>query len=151
MTFHQKRSRFWTFLSLWSLLALAAPQLLWACPAMGRMSSTPHSNCCCQKNQKSDSSSTSQAQTENSSKKCCHKVPLPASDTSGESGKVTLSANRNLAASIEYFLLPSTPAVVPSIDIFAPQPSATAFSLSNFTSLISQHIPRFSSGRAPPF
>ena len=155
MTFPQNSRRCWTFLSLWSLLALAAPQLLWACPAMGTMSSTPHSTCCCQKKLSSDlsstSSSTSQAQTESATKMCCRKVPLPASDTSDENGKVALLSNRNLAASIEYFLLPSHPAVLSSLEKFELQPSSVAFFPPTSFALNSQQTPRLSLGRSPPF
>ena len=151
MTFPQKRSRFWTFLSLWSLLALAAPQLLWACPAMDKMSSTPHSKCCCQKKLQSDSSTSTQTQTQSATKSCCHKLPLPASDTSGDKEKVALSSARSLASSIEHFLLPSTPVVLASFEIFELQPTSVAFSPPTSFSLNSQHTPRLSSGRAPPF
>ena len=147
----QMRSRFWTFLSLWALLALAAPQLLWACPAMGKMMDSPHASCCCQKKIQSDSTqSKSLAANDNAVLKCCEKVPLPASDTSGENEKVALSGGRDIASLLDSLLLPATPALLPSLETFEPQSTLVAIPPTIPFLLTSQHIPRLTSGRAPP-
>jgi len=150
----QMRSRFWTFLSLWSLIALAAPQLMWACPMMGGISSGMSSSlragkhnvndkCCCAK--KVSAPSNAQAP------KCCDIIPIPGSDTSGDSDKLALTSQRTLASSLANFVLPSTPAVLPALELLAPQSVAIAYSPTTSPPLISQHSTRLTSGRAPPF
>lgn len=161
MTTPQNRSRFWTFLSLWSLLALAAPQLLWACPmmgkvassSMGKVASSSHAVCCCPKAPQAGSAKTNLAKPDNADRAqtCCKQVPLPASDTSGEDSKVALSSGRIIADSVEHFLLFNTPALLPSLDNFELQPTSVAFSPPTSFSLTSQHARLLSFGRAPPF
>jgi len=147
MFFPRKQNRLWTFLSLWSLLALSAPQLLMACPMKAAKGSTPSATHCCAKKLQADSSNGS---ADNAMKGCCENIPLPPSDTSGDDEKIALSKTRVETLSVSYFPTPSTPFVAASLEIFEPQSLAIVFSPTTSQRLISQHTPHSHSGRAPP-
>lgn len=151
MSFPQKRSRLWTFLSLWAVFVLAAPQLLMACPMTGGgFQSTPDAACCCQKKLQSDSALTTPSKANSALESCCKKVPLPPSDIAGDSEKIALAKARVAALDAGHLIAPSTPALVSPLEIFEPQSISIAFSPPTFPSLISQQIPSSRSGRAPP-
>jgi hypothetical protein len=143
----QNRHRFWSVLSLWALLALAMPQLLWACPMSGQVGSTPGAACRCVEKDASAPAENSSEQ----SHKCCDRVPLPSSDTSGHDDNGSISQTKTVSfAAPDFFVAPHFFAA--SAFELAPPISAPAiFPSSAFPPLITQQTPAAQSGRAPPF
>lgn len=144
----QNRHRFWSVLSLWALLALAMPQLLWACPMSGQVGSTPNQACRCIENSNdAPAGDSSETQTHH----CCDRVPLPASDTSGHDQNGSISQARNIAFAMPDFFVASSFYAASAFELAPPISQPAFFPASIFTPLISQQTPAIHSGRAPPF
>ena len=147
-----KRQLIWKLLSLWALLALAVPSLVWACPMNGGVTSGPAPLCpCLQKAQNANSDAL-----EVSMHKCCKKLPFPASDSSGDykngsplipnlnSFKLIHSAAMSTPAEFAAFALPATAHELNLAFVVAPSPTTSPPRLS------SQQLSRLYSGRSPP-
>ena len=144
----QNRHRFWSVLSLWALLALAMPQLLWACPMTGQVGSTPSAACrCMEKDVGAPTDNSSETQTHH----CCDRVPLPASDTSGHDQSGSVSQARTIAFFTPDFFIASHFFAASAFELAPPTSQPAFLPASTFTPLISQQTPALHSGRAPPF
>ncbi len=142
----KKRHRFWSVLSLWALLALAMPQLLWACPMSGQVGSTPNAACRCSEKTSSDSQdNTPEAHH------CCERVPLPASDTSGHDQNGSISQARTIAFALPDFFIAPNFFAASAFELAPPISQPAIFPPITFTPLISQQTPANHLGRAPPF
>jgi hypothetical protein len=143
----QNRHRLWSVLSLWALLALMMPQLLWACPMTGQVGSTPSQACrCAEKDANAPAEDSSATQPH----KCCKHVPLPASDTSGHDEHGLLSHAKTISFSLQPFSVASDLFAVPVFELAPPISQTAVFPASISPPLISQHCPASHAGRAPP-
>jgi hypothetical protein len=136
-----RRQFIWSFLSLWATLSLLMPSLSWACPKMAPLGSTSARTCC---------ASHTVAPTAH---RCCHQVPVPASDTSGDTSKgtPTISQATNFAASlIDATHALSTPAALPVARAASPAEIELLSTPATAALLKPQHSPPQSSGRSPP-
>jgi hypothetical protein len=144
----RNRRRLWSVLSLWALLALAMPQLLWACPMTGQFGSTPEQACRCIEK---DASASTENSSATPSHKCCKHIPLPASDTSGHSDNGLLSQARTFSFAPQSFSVASDLFAAPAFELAPPLAHRFAFPPTISPPLNSQHFPASHSGRAPPF
>lgn len=149
----QNRQRFWSVLSLWALLALAMPQLLWACPMSGQVGSTPNQACRCMApnaNAPTDNAPTDHASAFESHH-CCDRVPLPASDTSGHDQNGSISQVRNIAFAWPSFSVTPEFFAASAFELAPPIFTSAVFPPTVSPPLISQQTPALHAGRAPPF
>jgi hypothetical protein len=140
----RSHDRFWGVLSLWALLALTTPQLLWACPMTGQVGSTPPTTCRCATPVEDASASNSAAH------KCCHRVPLPASDTAGHDQKGLIAGAKTITFAFQPFTVAGDLFAVSAFELALPAAPIRAALPTISPPLISQQLPAAHFGRAPP-
>lgn len=150
------RRQLWAFLSLLSLVALAAPQYLWACSMTGKLGSTPASACPCAAAVKQAAAQCGMDQSVEQNRhevahSCCNQVPLPTSESTGHNERGQLSKAPGATFAYESAVVPGTLAVLPARVEFALASQGAGYSPINSLRLISQQTSSVHSGRAPPF
>jgi len=136
----------WPLLSLLALIALAMPQLAWACSMTGKVALTPEKACPCAIATQGESEEHKAAHS------CCDSVPLPSDNTSGPGWNMLISPAATLTVAPSPVLLPLLFVAAPKVEFQAPVRSLVVSSSPTISPpLISQHSPLRLSGRAPPF
>jgi hypothetical protein len=140
----------WTLLYLWAAVAMLMPSLLWACPMNGRIGNDPGQVCPCVSRLKTHSSHLA------GEPKCCHRVPVPASDTSGDGTKVTsLLPSQNLKLNPASLPHHQSPRLIHLANLvlfekFVVPFQATVLPTASPPGAFARHFSASFSGRAPP-
>lgn len=136
----------WPLLSLLALLALAMPQLAWACSMTGKVALTPETACPCA------AAAQSESQEHKTAHGCCDSVPLPADSTAGPGWNMQISLGSMLSVLAHPAPIALPFLASPTIEFQAPVREVVASPFPTISPpLISQHSSLRLQGRAPPF
>jgi hypothetical protein len=142
----------WGLLGLWAAFATLMPTLMWACPMNGRVAPRPEQVCPCAKADKTPAEALV-----GSDHKCCHRIPLPESDTAGDGTKsLTVLAHAQALKVTSAKILPGyelfsfAPVTLVQPLQFGPPLSVSPLPTTSPPRPFAPHFPSFTSGRAPP-
>lgn len=138
----------WAFLSLCSLIALALPQVAWACSITGQVARTPVLACPCTQQ------SSQKTSEETPIHRCCNALPLPASSADEHGLKKALIPARSSGELTPDSGTDTDNGLFLGASIFQLKEPRLFFVTSSFLNpprLNSQHSSRSYLGRAPPF
>lgn len=136
----------WPLLSLLALIALAMPQLAWACSMTGKVALTPEKACPCL------AADQNRDDAHEAAHHCCDSVPLPAGDTTGHGWNVLTVPATTFSAVPPPILLPVLFVAASPVQFQVPVRNVVASPAPTISPpLVSQHSLLRLSGRAPPF